>query len=239
MAEGLQPFDKIPREPFFVQMIEIVLTEIMVVRSGGQQTMGNEKDGVADCDYSPLLASPTRDSTVEALEIRAGLFVGGSPSRLRENATQPAVAVARLAVVAFTGGLAVAWTQSSPGRQVAARGKLRHVRADFGQDRLGDADVHPRNRIQQFNAILERGDERLRPRGFIFSRERRLFAGVRRIDCVAGTYRVDARFEFAHQDLKRLQMAQVFARHEAMMFGNPRLERLAQLALTLASSSTL
>lgn len=229
MAEGLQPLDEIPREPLLVKVVEIVLTQIMVVSSGGQQAMGNEKDGVADRDNGSSFTSPTHDTAVEILETRAGLFVGSSPSRLRENTTQPAVAVARLAVLACTGAFAVAWIQSSPRRQVRARGKLRHVRTDFGQNRLGDADVDPGNRIQQFNAILERGNERLRPRSLVFPRGRHLLTGLRRIDRVARTYRVDVRFDFAHQDFKRLQMAQVFAHHEAMVSVNPSLERLAQL----------
>src|ERR1044072_8696683 len=80
------------------------------------------------------------------------------PWPILERGVEPARSLAGASGALFAGGAVVAGALSGPRCEVPGGGEDAHVCADLGDDDFGGAPLNARDRAQQFNGCVERGD---------------------------------------------------------------------------------
>ena len=72
-----------------------------------------------------------------------------------EGSTEPGVALARLAALAFAGALVIAGAHTRPGGEVARGGEPGHIQPDLGDDGLSRASTDAWDRVQAVERVLK------------------------------------------------------------------------------------
>src|SRR5215470_9881175 len=122
--------------------LEVVGTQIMVHGAVLQHVVDGDQQAVGDCNLGTFLATTGSDAVVEGGVVAVGL-ASDVHARFDQNATEPAIALARPARVALAGTLVVAGTDLGPGGDVAVAWPAAHVDADLGQYVLVGPPANP------------------------------------------------------------------------------------------------
>ena len=115
-----------------------------------------------------LVVPTTTHHAAIACGQRAVLLAGRRRGGFGERGPQPAIAFARRAGAAFARALVVARTQSRPARQMPRGRKYGHVRSDLGDQHLGHALAHARDRIEALDLLGIRRHHFVDPKTHLF-----------------------------------------------------------------------
>src|SRR5690349_17182901 len=165
VAEGFQVVDQAALGRVRVVAAgEVVVAEFAVFAVVVQDMPDDHNEGVSDGDGG-LATARLAESAVQTVELGADVAAGLArrPGALGEDVADLGVALAGAAGQASPGGLVVARTQPSPGRQVGRGREPRHVDPQLGDQDLGGPPPDPRDRAQQPQLLGERGQNLLDP----------------------------------------------------------------------------
>src|SRR5262245_22937544 len=113
-AELHQPAGVIANEPLSIQPVEVLVSEVAVRLAVPKHVPGDDQDGVAHRRDPFLVAASACDAVILGSQI-AVANPDGAPGALGQRGTQPAVAFARPARLAFPRALVVARADAGPG----------------------------------------------------------------------------------------------------------------------------
>jgi hypothetical protein len=103
---------------------------------------------VAERDDRALPSAARTEAGIEGAQHRV-VLVGRGPCTLGQNTAQPLIAAVGAAGLAHSSAFVIAGAKASPGCQVGAGRKLRHVRTNFGKNRGGSFFFDARDGLQE------------------------------------------------------------------------------------------
>lgn len=109
---------------------------------------------MADGSAGSFAAAASGDTLVEGAECRPFASRRG-PTGFSQRATEPFVAGARAAALAFAAAFAITRAHAGPRREMTGRRESFHVDADLGEDDPGRLDMQPGNRAEPLQLSVE------------------------------------------------------------------------------------
>jgi len=104
-----------------------------------------------------LRASSGSQASELSTEVRV-FCANRSMCRFDQRRAEPWAPASNATALALAGTLVVARTDARPGGEVSCGWETAHIRANLGDQHLGNTPSDPRNRIQSFDDRVERAD---------------------------------------------------------------------------------
>src|SRR4029077_21195730 len=201
VAKGGQPFD----QAFFLLVsgtaIEVITAEVLIHRPVLEHVVDGGKDGGGDGHDRLLGATPNFYAVELGLQVAVFLFYR-RPGALHQRGFEPRSALAQASGSTLAGTLIVARTYASPRDEMCVRRKSAHVDTD-----LGDNDVSAE--------VLDARD-----------RHDEVHCGAK-----GPKVRLHLRVERGHSSIESVDLIEMKAQQEAMVFRHTAAKGLAELLM--------
>src|SRR5215813_750886 len=153
VAKLLQPLDEVLGGLLFIQVVEVITTQFLVINFLLQNVPGRLQDRPRHRDHCPFLAAARRQPMIERSQIAAFLELRG-PRRFGSGALEPLVALRRFAAPILAARLILARASGPPTHQLIIGRERTHLGANLGQQGFGAPLTDAADRIQALKLRL-------------------------------------------------------------------------------------